>query len=1437
MPFKDEADWELTYYTFGDGEYLGSQSWDELLAHKRSVILAGAGAGKTAEMRERAQIINAEGVRDAFYFPLNTLAEQNLNETLQTMNDADRFSVWLSSDGEAVFFADSLDEARLNGNTFNEALASLKSGLGKHAHRATILVSCRISDWEDFQDLGEFASFLSEGDDTAKKSEDEVITDPDEALLAPLFKDDQPENDASVESAIEEDGKPLHEKINVVALAPLTRRQAKQIAEGTGIENVDRFFEQISISGAADLATRPLDLLELAHYWDQHGVISTKLEAMQWSLELRLNEPTDAKRRTDTLSHKRVFVGVKLIAAAMTFGHKRFISWPFEGYKAGPDKVSLEPSKVLRDWSPADQRILMGRAVFDPASNGRVRFHNREVQEYLTAEWLLDQITAGCSINRVWHLLSQRKYGKVRIRPSLRPIAAWLAQKNERIRTKIFEVAPEVLVEYGDPGALPLPVKEQFLSRFATSYSGRNDAGISIDIQQLRWLAEAKLAPKIKELWHQSSNSGVTQELLMRLTWIGEIAECADIALEAACQIKHHYKTSLGARALAEVGDDSDRKKLLAYVIMHRRKYPSRAIEPALRAIVPVLASADFLKIIKDYPTSSERVFHTGIEYALGEVFRDRGCTEPDLIIPEIWKLLKKKPLNGREQHGSSTKYRHLKAPLLDIIAWCLKQMQQAPLSDCMGLIVRSVALMTRHSSSYSVDESHKRFLEALHANAGANRQQFNLSVEHALKEGFGAWIFANGQGFSETWKLENRDFGWLLEDLSTEFASARRDCILNGAFGVYKRDGQPAEKLKQIHEAIADCTIQMKALDELIDPPPVEPKQWEKDHDRIMDKNRHKWAVRTEKNKDSWRIFRSELQQEPNRLTTRLKFGQTYDLYRWLHRKCGFEIEEYCDWHQLEPAFGSEVALAARNALVAYWRTYDPTGLFRKSKNTNGLEVGRLGLEIEAQEKSDWVKKLDSDSVRIATAYLLHDLNSVSRTACALWTERAAEVQKFVCHEFTAEFQRKPKDNRVQLIERFKRAPEPLRSIVASWLLGLLKKKQPICERRLADVLTVIAHAQVIDKIALLEIAKSRFRKSRKQSHRVRWLAIWLGIDAESAIGALEKWLSSKKTLAEKDAVIITLLAFMFEDRHYKLGSQLQDFRQLDSLTKLVALAYQHIRWKEDNQHEGSYTPDQRDYAEDARSTLLGMLLDIPGEGTVDALLHLRNEPEFDWSRERFEVLADERAAKDSDLEPWSPQDVLEFMQTHETTPKNVTELFTVLEDRFDDIRDEIENGQFSNKAEIRQDHVDWPKHKHDERVIQLAIARELNQRRADVYSNVREEEQEDRNEPDISVYRLGLPHHIPVEIKVSDSWSYNELEDTISDQIIGKYLKPAAATHGFLVMTYHGRKTYWQEGKGQPRLDFKGLIKALRSAAVKTCAEFDSVDFIGIIGIDLSA
>lgn len=72
-PVKDESDYDPDSFCYKSVFGMKADDWPELLQNRRVVILAKAGAGKTAELREAARTLHGEG-KSAFFFRIEELA-------------------------------------------------------------------------------------------------------------------------------------------------------------------------------------------------------------------------------------------------------------------------------------------------------------------------------------------------------------------------------------------------------------------------------------------------------------------------------------------------------------------------------------------------------------------------------------------------------------------------------------------------------------------------------------------------------------------------------------------------------------------------------------------------------------------------------------------------------------------------------------------------------------------------------------------------------------------------------------------------------------------------------------------------------------------------------------------------------------------------------------------------------------------------------------------------------------------------------------------------------------------------------------------------------------------------------------------------------------------------------------------------------------------
>lgn len=101
-------------------------------------------------------------------------------------------------------------------------------------------------------------------------------------------------------------------------------------------------------------------------------------------------------------------------------------------------------------------------------------------------------------------------------------------------------------------------------------------------------------------------------------------------------------------------------------------------------------------------------------------------------------------------------------------------------------------------------------------------------------------------------------------------------------------------------------------------------------------------------------------------------------------------------------------------------------------------------------------------------------------------------------------------------------------------------------------------------------------------------------------------------------------------------------------------------------------------------------------------------------------------------------------------------------------------------------------------------ALAWRIRDKAKGAYRVTREEEVADQKRPDIRLWTINKDHKAAVEVKIADKYSLNELEKALRDQLAGQYLRPSYCKAGCLLLTYHGRKLYWQCPKTGKRLSF---------------------------------
>ena len=317
--------------------YAKPKIWDDLDREYRCVILAEAGAGKTEELRHRANILAEQG-KPSFFIRIEDIEADFYNAF--EVGEKDRFQSWSQLIDEAWFFLDSVDEARLdNPRTFEKALRCFTKAIEKGVHRAHIYITSRPYAW--------------------RQKEDRYLLDDI------LFLPDQHEEQDSERGA---EAKPKS-ALTIYILRPLDDERIRRFCVARDAKNVDTLLPEIERANLWSLAERPFDLEGILAKWDEDSKLGGRLELLRHNNDKRLldDHNTDrAQRRPLNLIQAQQ--GARRLAAAVILTGRPGLNVP----DAAPTKPGIEAQAVLADWDPKDVRTLLERGIFNDVIYGAI---------------------------------------------------------------------------------------------------------------------------------------------------------------------------------------------------------------------------------------------------------------------------------------------------------------------------------------------------------------------------------------------------------------------------------------------------------------------------------------------------------------------------------------------------------------------------------------------------------------------------------------------------------------------------------------------------------------------------------------------------------------------------------------------------------------------------------------------------------------------------------------------------------------------------------------------------------------------------------------------------------------------------------------------------------------------------------------------------------
>jgi len=1378
----------------------GTVDWDALLKHPRVVILAEASAGKTWELRRQATALATEGDA-AFFVRIDDLADGRLEDGLDA-DDTERFERWRrKGNSDAWFFLDSVDEARLNRKSFDGALRRLGKDLGAALARARIVISCRASDWRVSDDPALIRRLLPI---PAVEPEPATVHDENTVLLDRIFP--KKEEKATVPR---DEAKPAD--IYVVQLLPLGTDDQRRIAEAQGIVDVDAFMAAIVRSGLHELAERPGDLLSLVAHWRDKGAFGSLAEMTAHGIEARLAELDPFRPDNGVLSPKMARDGAERLAAALTFGQAFTLLATGDQPDAALAAGALDPRRILPDLKDDQRQALVRRGVFAPSTYGRLRFHHRSAQEYLTGAWLRRLYDGGCPLSQIWDLIFAERYGVETVVPSLRAASAWLALWIPQVRDELIRREPLTLLLHGDPKSLPIPTRAALLAAWAAKGQAAALSHANIDDRALWLFADPALVPALREAWAASDLSDLRTDLL-RCIREGRLVGCADLALATVLDpSRGDTERIVAADALAEMNERDGLVKL-ADLLRHGPPPSFRLTVTVAHSLFPaVLTAQQLMEILGRCELDEERDFSS---YLPG-IMRDATAEQRRAFAYAVAAALGGVAPDEDDEAAPNHRF-------TDMLKGCAPLVTDEVNAVAAGTAPPElVALLGAMPPTQAPAKAEREaLLAAVAVRPALNRAVFWRAADAARDDTFEPRrVFQlNWRGRGGWWSLNEGDLGWLTADLADRTRPTDQELVLDAIIYIlrqaerFETDAAWLDALVAPHPALQTSLAGYRA------PPPIDPEEpkWQARQKRYEAKEK----VRVEGVKASWVKFKDDIKRDWGKLTDAAAAaewsgtGFIFDyLARWLMVGHEGTDKSSVRWHDLKEAFGGEVAEAFCVGMMALWRGTAP----RRPKYTaadrlttykmNELALG--GLNLEAARDPAWIGKLSDDEVRRAAQHAAYAEHHFPDWLDALVIARPATTLPVLLTCLNEEWRRKWGRN--ELLVRYVRGSDDAQAALVAEVLRLVLARNPANPDSLAKAVMILGQAPLSaeDRSALLRASRRRWKADLK-AERLAWarlqLALMFVADSRVAAETFADWLQKEQPEA---AVIHGTFSALFGRDSSALPGPVWAGFSVPVLAQLLRLAYQHIPLKLESRRRGRVV-SARDDAEGARNALLSALLDRTGPDAFAALHAMAGEPDFVSSARRFAELAHGVAERATERPAWTEGETVAFERAHVAPVKSGADLLRLMVVLLDEIqhgftREDSHSGAALHRLQTEEEVQHW-------------LAEQLNLRSQGRFKASRETEVALGNKPDVVVTSHAAPVEVALEIKHGDkaAWTSNKLRSTLTDQLAEQYLLPENRRHGVLVVTHHGRRT-WQDpatGKSWAFRDMVGWLQTLAEA-----------------------
>ncbi|MCP4747886.1 MAG: hypothetical protein GY874_17375 [Desulfobacteraceae bacterium] len=1393
--------------------HIKPKTWDDMDHEFRCVIIAEAGAGKTEELRQRASVLTNQG-KPAFFIRIEDI-ESDFYKAFEIGGET-QFQSWLESTGEAWFFLDSVDEARLeNPRIFKKALRCFAKGIQRGAHRAHIYLSSRPYAWRPREDR----SLL------------------DEILFLAAPKEGESGKDAQKAEP--------QSSLTIYMMRHLDKKKIRRFCKARGTKNIDCLLHEIERANIWKLAERPFDLEGIIAKWDKDNKLGGRLELLRHNIDKRLRDDHNTDRgQRQPLKMEKARQGARRLAAAVILTGMPGLNVP----DVASDKPGIDAETVLDDWNPKDVRTLLERGIFNDVIFGAVRFRHRDVRELLAAEWFDGLLKAGNSRHKVQNLFFRERYGEKIVTPRLRPILPWLILFDDEIRRRSLEVSTEIAVEGGEPSRLPLPERQKILADIVRRIVSNEDDRSARDNSAIARFANSDLAGDVQQLINRFVDNDDAIFFLGRLVWQGEMADCiAPLVTIAADGTRGIYARKASARAVMTCGSAEQKQSLWQKLIENNACIPYELLvelveetESDSHSIKHMLTSLGKLPPCGQYEVAVlSRSFHEFVE-RLPIDGDQQAITQ---LLDGLYAYLKREPYVERRDCRVSEEYAWLISPATHAVERLVEARSSVALGKtALPIMLMIPALRNWHNNNLSEHKSNLQTLvpgwpELNDALYWASIEQARAAKAENSSEPFTTDSSVSLHG--HFWNFDKNCLSRLLDYTRSRALQDDKLVALSTAYRVYVRSDKPLHILKSLQDVVADDSILQDQLSNLLNPPVSEAMRKSEEEQAEYKRTIEDMEERKKQDRDTWI---ESLCANPDivRNPPNLKPGEiTNDQHRLMRELQDLSsktdrLSKSANWQALIPDFGESVARAYRDAAVKHWRHYLPN---LRSEGAQGnriphsLIVAMAGLEIEATEKPEFPDNLDDTQVRHALRYITWKLNGFPSWFERMHLDFPDLVKEAVIKELFWELENTGLGKPMHYILHDLDHDAPwLHASIAPVILKWLETNSTCINANRNYCLHILVKGGT-DPARLTKLAIQQIELTNDPDNISWWYALRVDIDPINGIREVKKWLSGLDEEVATNAAQIFITTLMGSRRVIDGGPYFKRFQKVEHLKSLYVLMHRYIRTKEDINRagEGAYFIELRDDAQDVRNRLFNLIAKIPGKASYTVIKQLVNDhPDPDY-RHMMAKLAYKKAEEDGDLEPWSAEQVSAFDKSQTITPATHRQLFDLAVHRLIYLKNWLERGNDSPWQT-------WQR-ANGETEMRKLIAGWLNQHCREQYTTAQEPELANSQRMDICLQNTNVSSPVPIELKLLDKgWSGPKLCERLRNQLAGDYLREEGATCGVMLLVWLGNKPKKRWMINNHKVGLDGLAEALKGYWQDIADDFPGVETIDVVVLDLT-